>query len=53
MIQRYQDNGGGLRYFGLACQFTPCCSQYTKQAIEEHGVCRGVALGWIRIRNCV
>jgi putative component of membrane protein insertase Oxa1/YidC/SpoIIIJ protein YidD len=52
MIQRYQDGGGGLRYFGVACNFTPTCSEYTKQAIEDLGLWRGVQLGWSRIRRC-
>ena len=35
-----------------ACRFTPTCSEYTRQAIEKHGVCRGVFLGLKRIGRC-
>jgi putative component of membrane protein insertase Oxa1/YidC/SpoIIIJ protein YidD len=52
VIQRYQDRGGGLRYFAVACNFTPTCSEYTKQAIEDLGLWRGTRLGWSRIKRC-
>lgn len=52
MIEHYQDGGGGLRYFGVACNFTPTCSEYTRQAIEDLGLYRGMATGWARIRRC-
>jgi hypothetical protein len=37
---------------GPRCRFYPSCSEYTKQAIEAHGVVRGVALGSQRICKC-
>ncbi len=52
MIRRYQRGGGGLRYFGVACNFAPTCSEYTRQAIEDLGVLRGVRQGWLRIKRC-
>lgn len=35
-----------------ACRFTPVCSEYTYQAIEKHGIIRGLCLGFIRIVRC-
>jgi putative membrane protein insertion efficiency factor len=35
-----------------SCRFYPTCSSYTYQAIEQHGVWRGVLLGTWRILRC-
>jgi putative membrane protein insertion efficiency factor len=35
-----------------ACRFTPTCSEYMYEAIEIHGVLRGVRLGLYRIWRC-
>ncbi len=51
MINRYQARGGERR-FNVACNFTPSCSEYMKQAIEHHGVLTGVKLGWRRLCRC-
>ncbi len=34
------------------CRFTPTCSQYAREAIERHGVWRGVLLAGRRILKC-
>lgn len=34
------------------CQFTPTCSEYTKQALLKHGFWRGWGLGLWRIIRC-
>lgn len=34
------------------CKFSPSCSQYTKEAIEAHGVWKGGILGARRILRC-
>jgi uncharacterized protein len=34
------------------CRFQPTCSAYTVQAIETHGLLRGVALALWRILRC-
>jgi putative component of membrane protein insertase Oxa1/YidC/SpoIIIJ protein YidD len=52
LIRRYQAGGGGLRYFGIACNFTPTCSEYTRQAIYDQGVVSGSRVGWQRICRC-
>jgi hypothetical protein len=35
-----------------ACRFEPTCSVYMAQAIEKHGVPRGVAMGLRRLGRC-
>lgn len=37
---------------GQQCRFYPSCSQYTKEAIEHHGVLKGINLGARRICHC-
>jgi len=37
---------------GRQCRFQPTCSHYMIQAIEKHGVLRGVAKGLWRIARC-
>ena len=34
------------------CRFTPSCSTYFIQAVETHGVIKGVGLGLWRILRC-
>lgn len=34
------------------CRFFPSCSEYTYQAIEKYGICKGGALGLKRISRC-
>ncbi len=35
-----------------ACRFTPTCSEYMKEAVERHGVVRGVTMGFGRLTRC-
>jgi hypothetical protein len=35
-----------------ACRFHPTCSDYMKEAIERHGVVKGVGLGLRRLSRC-
>lgn len=35
-----------------ACRFYPTCSDYMKEAIEKHGVVKGVGLGLRRLSRC-
>lgn len=37
---------------GSNCRFYPTCSHYTYQAIEKHGLIKGVFLGFKRILKC-
>ena len=34
------------------CRYNPSCSEYMKEAIETHGVCKGIILGIKRILKC-
>ncbi|HIL95178.1 MAG: membrane protein insertion efficiency factor YidD [bacterium] len=37
---------------GPRCRFYPSCSEYAKEAIEVHGVAKGVVLATARICKC-
>ena len=37
---------------GQRCRFVPSCSEYTSEAIERHGVFKGICLGVARIFRC-
>jgi len=39
-------------YLGSNCRYTPSCSQYMIDAVEEWGVFKGVWLGIRRISRC-
>lgn len=38
--------------FHSYCRFTPTCSEYMKEAIEEYGVKKGIKLGLKRLKKC-
>ncbi len=43
----------GIRpLFGPCCRFVPTCSEYTIEALETHGVLRGLCLSAWRILRC-
>jgi uncharacterized protein len=35
-----------------ACRFHPTCSEYMRDAIEKHGVLKGVGMGLRRLSRC-
>lgn len=37
---------------GGACKYQVSCSEYTKQAVKEFGVARGIAMGLKRVWSC-
>ena len=50
IIKAYQITLSPL--LGSNCRFHPTCSEYTIQAVNEHGVYRGLILGVKRISKC-
>ena len=50
VIKTYQITLSPL--LGSNCRFHPTCSEYTIQAVNEHGVYRGLILGVKRISKC-
>jgi putative membrane protein insertion efficiency factor len=38
--------------YGDVCRYYPSCSHYALQAIQQHGVVKGVGLGTWRILRC-
>ncbi len=51
-IRYYQKTGGSEKHFAISCNFTPSCSEYTYQAIEQFGVVKGGGLALRRIKSC-
>lgn len=37
---------------GSGCRYLPTCSQYAIEAVQTHGIFKGVALGIYRILRC-
>lgn len=35
-----------------ACRFHPTCSEYMREAVEKHGVARGIWMGLRRLVRC-
>jgi putative membrane protein insertion efficiency factor len=35
-----------------ACRYHPTCSEYMLEAVEKHGVPRGVKMGILRLLRC-
>lgn len=39
-------------WVGNCCRFQPSCSEYMREAIDKHGLRRGLWLGLLRLRRC-
>jgi putative membrane protein insertion efficiency factor len=39
-------------FTGGACRFSPSCSEYALEAIETHGLVKGLALAVRRVARC-
>lgn len=39
-------------FLGRSCRFHPTCSEYTLEALQKHGLVRGVWLAVKRIARC-
>ncbi|MEI6241914.1 MAG: membrane protein insertion efficiency factor YidD [Chlamydiota bacterium] len=49
-IQCYQWTISPL--LGNCCRFYPTCSEYAKESIQKHGVCKGIFRSCKRICKC-
>lgn len=36
----------------IGCRFYPTCSQYTYEAVEKHGIFKGLWMGTKRVSRC-
>lgn len=52
LINLYQKSGGGKKLLWVDCNFTPSCSEYSKQALQRYGFAKGIILGFKRFRRC-
>lgn len=50
-VRFYQQTLHGFFGYG-SCRFTPTCSQYMIEALQTHGVVKGLGLGLWRILRC-
>lgn len=50
LIRMYQKTLSPL--LGNSCRFTPSCSQYTIDSINEYGLFKGIFIGVKRIIRC-
>ena len=39
-------------YFPATCRYTPTCSEYMIQALQEQGIIKGLYLGTKRLLSC-
>jgi hypothetical protein len=39
-------------FLGMSCRFHPSCSEYAMEAVERHGVARGLWLSTKRVVRC-
>jgi putative membrane protein insertion efficiency factor len=51
LIRLYQRNVSAKRDHGV-CRFSPSCSEYAAQAINEHGTVRGTRMAARRLLRC-
>jgi uncharacterized protein len=49
-VQLYRNTISPLR--PASCRFTPTCSQYAVDALQEYGLLRGVWLSIVRLAKC-
>ena len=51
-VHIYQAVGRPLLEGTVACRFRPTCSDYSIQAVEKHGLVRGLGLTFKRLYSC-
>ena len=52
LIRCYQELGGGTQLLNTQCNFTPSCSEYAVQSIDQFGMLRGAIYAFRRLRRC-
>lgn len=51
-VHVYQAVGRPLLKGKVACRYRPTCSDYSIEAVQRHGITRGLVLTYKRIRSC-
>ena len=51
-VHVYQVVGRPMMKGIVACRFRPTCSDYSIAAVQHHGILKGLALTYRRIRSC-
>jgi putative membrane protein insertion efficiency factor len=51
-VRLYQEHGRPLLQPYVRCRYAPTCSEYSIQAVETHGIRRGLYLSVKRIQSC-
>jgi putative component of membrane protein insertase Oxa1/YidC/SpoIIIJ protein YidD len=51
-LNMYQQYGRQALDGTIRCRYIPTCSEYSRQAVERHGISRGLLLTWARIHSC-
>lgn len=51
-VHAYQRFGRPLLAGRVSCRYTPTCSEYSVEAVQTHGIRRGLVLTFKRINSC-
>lgn len=52
LVRLYQAHGRPLLPDGVQCRYHPSCSDYSLEAVQVHGIRRGVVLTSRRVLSC-
>ncbi len=51
-VAKYQLLGRPWLAEDVRCRYRPSCSEYSREAVQRHGILRGLALSVARVRSC-
>lgn len=51
-VRAYQSFGRPIAARFIQCRYRPTCSEYSRLAVETHGIQRGLALTYHRLASC-
>ena len=51
-LDMYQQYGRQAFEGTIRCRYNPTCSEYSRQAVERHGIAGGLLLTYRRIQSC-